>query len=338
MKKLHSDLPAGIPEEQGMASEPLSRLRELLADRKCDIRSFTVARGRHVVFEQHRHDIPPHSQQDINSMTKSVVAVLIGAALHQGVISRLDAQIADYLPEAREAGVSPLVATITLRDLLTMTSGFAWNERKMDPRLLGVSDEFKSGDRLRYALSRDIAYPPGTHFEYDSYAAHLLSVILSRASGNDLKSYAQQALFDPLDIVPPPWATDEDGIPFGGRGLKLTMQDLLKIGLLMLAGGEWEGRRILSADYVAASTQSQCTASLPTDGSEKGFGYMWWIDTSRSVNPPYFASGYGEQLLQVEPELELVAAVTANHTRAPKHVREFWKDYVCAAVTGPIRR
>jgi CubicO group peptidase (beta-lactamase class C family) len=163
-------------------------------------------------------------------------------------------------------------------------------------------------------------------------------VILSRATGNNLRRYAQQALFDPLGISPPPWDTDEDDIPFGGRGLKLTMHDLLKIGLLMLAAGEWEGRQILSADYVAASTQPQFAANLPIDGSEKGYGYMWWIAPGRAANPRYFAAGYGEQLLLVEPELELVAAVTANHTRAPKHVREFWKDYVCAAVTGPIRR
>lgn len=338
MEKLLCDLPTGTPEEQGMASAPLAHLRALLADRRNDIRSFAVARAGHIVFEHHRPDILPGAAQPINSMTKSVVGLLVGTALQQGVIGHLHQPVSAYLPEVHEAGVSQAVATITVRDLLTMTSGFAWNERKMDPRLLGASDEFGPGDRLRYALSREMAHAPGTHFEYDSYAAHLLSIILARATGTDLNRYAGHALFAPLGICAPHWDADEDGIAFGGRGLALTVHDLLKIGMLMLARGQWQGRQLLAHDYIAASTRSQCAAALPIDGSEKGYGYLWWIDRSRAENPVYFAAGYGEQFLLIDPQLDVVAAVTANHTRAPKHVRKFWETYVCGAVTGPVRR
>ena len=298
------------------------------------IRGCVVWHAGRVVLEQYRHDIEPDALQPLNSITKSVLGVLIGIALQRGDIKDIDQPLTELLPEARASERRPL-PPIRLGHLLTMTSGYAWDERNVDACLLHACDHFGEGGRLEYIVGRPRAHPPGAHFEYDSHAAHLLSIVLTRATGQPTHAYARNHLFDPLGIVESDWEQDEAGVAMGGRGLMLSTRDLLKVGQLMLQQGEWAGRRLLPAHYVQASTRPHAEGGPPV--SDAGYGYLWWVTDETPNDATFFASGFGEQLLLVNPAREIIAVFTSDNTKANKHVRELWRRHVVGSATESCR-
>lgn len=298
------------------------------------IRACVVWQAGSVVLEHYRHDIEPDALQPLNSITKSVLGVLIGIALQRGEIQHIDQTLTELLPEAR-ASERRALPPIRLGHLLTMTSGYEWDERNVDACLLHACDHFGEGGRLGYIVGRPRAHPPGAHFEYDSHAAHLLSIVLTRATGQSTDAYARDHLFAPLGIADSDWEKDESGVAMGGRGLMLSTRDLLKVGQLMLQQGEWHGRRLLPASYVQDSTRRRAGGGPPV--GDAGYGYLWWISEEAPNDATFFASGFGEQLLLVNPRRQLIAGFTSDNTKANKHVRELWRRHVVGSATESCR-
>lgn len=308
-----------------MTRQTLAALRDILAADGSGIRAFVVLQRGDEIFAHHRDDVDPDDLQDVNSVTKSVVGMLVGTALQEGALRSVRQTLGELLPEARHASVDERVQRITIEHLLTMTSGFAWDERALDPCLLGTCDQFsESRSRLRFILGRALAHEPGTYFEYDSHAAHLLSILLTRATGLTLDQYAREKLFAPLAIERFEWLADEDGHPFAGRGLKLRARDLAKLGLLMAARGLWHEHRLLDECYVDASSNAQSNGGSPMDDAR--YGYLWWIAPNY-----FFASGFGEQYLIVEPASAIVAAVCSDNGKAQKNVRRLFDEHISDA-------
>lgn len=308
-----------------MTREKPVALREVLAAEGNGIRAFVILQEGREIFAHYRDDVRPDDLQAVNSVTKSVVGMLVGIALREGAIRSVRQTLGEFLPESRNASTDERVQQITIEHLLTMTSGFAWDERVADPCLLGTCNEFsETHTRLRFILNRALAYEPGTHFEYDSHAAHLLSVLLTRATGRTIDQYAREKLFAPLAIEHFEWLADEDGHPFAGRGLELSARDLAKLGLVMAARGLWNEQRLLDEAYVDASTQAQGNGGRPTDDAR--YGYLWWI-----AQKYFFASGFGEQFLFVEPANAIVAAVCSDNGKAHKNARRLFDEYICGA-------
>lgn len=302
------------------------------------IRGVVILQGGQTVLEHHRHDIDPHDLQTLNSITKSVLGLLVGIALQRGELGSIDQTLSDLVPEARISERRAL-APIRLGHLLTMTSGYAWDEAgNVDARLLHACDAYGKDGRLDHILRRPRAHPPGTHFEYDSHAAHLLSIVVTRATGQRTDAYARDHLFAPLGITHSGWEKDENGVAMGGRGLMLSTRDLARIGQLMLQRGEWHGQKVVDANYVAASVSPRTQGAGPV--GHAGYGYLWWIvDEAKEVeeadnDPTFFAAGFGEQLLLVNPARQLVAAFTADNNKAAKHVRQLWQQRVLAEWPG----
>lgn len=295
------------------------------------VRSVRIARRGRPVFHYQRRDIDVDAAQPVNSVTKSVLGLLLGLAVHHGRVG-LDDSIALSLPEAGDPGMPAGLTSIQVRHLATMTSGFVWNERQLDPLLMHACPELGASGRLRWILQRQLAHPPGQHFEYDSHGAHLLSLLLNRVCDGDLPGFAQRHLFDPLAIAPPRWDADENGVPFGGRGLHLRITDLLHLGMLMAQDGVWQGKPLLDAGYMRASRHLQSRGKLPLDGSHTGYGYLWWVDVARRHDPEVFAAGFGEQYILLEPRLGLVAATLADSNKTHKYLHRWWKTHVCGAV------
>ncbi|KXV09536.1 hypothetical protein CR51_10310 [Caballeronia megalochromosomata] len=290
------------------------------------VRSFVVAHDDRFVFEHYRQDVAPDSPQDVNSVTKTVVGLVIGAALHEGVLPPLDTPVSRILPPMRERAFDRRVHRITLRHLLTMTSGFEWDQSVVDECVLGPCERFGSEEsRLRFILSRPIA-PPGMRFEYDSHAVQLLSLVIESVTGRTLECYARDRLFAPLGIAPGEWISDEEGHTFGGRGLMLRTSDMIRLGLLMMHRGAWRGVRLIEETYIDEATSVQSDGGPPMDDAQ--YGYLCWID------PLYFfAAGHGEQFIFVAPRERIVAAVTCDNDDAPKGVRELFARHVLGAAT-----
>ncbi|SAK81554.1 beta-lactamase [Caballeronia hypogeia] len=305
--------------EQDFAS-----LRHALADQG-GVRSFVVARDDAIAFEHHRHDVAPESLQDINSVTKTVVALAVGAALRERLLPPLDTPAHHLVPQMQAADLDPRVRHITLRHLLDMTSGFEWDQSVVDDCVLGPCERFAGRDsRLRFIVSRPFAHPPGARFQYDSHALQLLSVALESATGRTLECYARDTLFAPLDIAASEWIGDEAGHTFGGRGLMLRARDMIRLGILMMDRGAWRGARVIDEWFIDEATSVQSEGGPPM--ADAKYGYLCWID------PRYFfAAGYGEQFIFVAPRERTVAAITCENDESHKGVRALFEQYVLGA-------
>jgi len=282
------------------------------------VRAIVVTKDRHVVY-QHYHQTTPRAYWDVESVTKSVVSTLVGIALSEGKIKSIDQTLADLLPQ-RAQQMSPAIAGTTLRQLLTMTGGFPAGTSFGGPEFIA------SPDWVRQILQHPLS-PPGGHFLYSNASAHLVSAILQHATGMSTLDYARSRLFDPLGIPTHPaldgeitlgnlaswetadfaWPTDPQGVNDGWWGLKLRPADMLTLGELYLAGGNWHGRQLVPADWVKSATTPQ--VSLDQAGSPGDhYGFLWWIGNADG-SPTFMAAGYGGQLIEVIPDRHLVVAV-----------------------------
>jgi CubicO group peptidase (beta-lactamase class C family) len=277
----------------------LEAMRGLLEER--GVRSVAVADGDGVVWSWHAdgRDRPAA----VYSITKSVLSLLIGIAIRDGLIGGPDDRIADYLELPRDA--HPKMASVRIRHLLSMTSGIDWPD--FDKPYWAMR---RSADAVRFVLSRPVAHEPGTAFAYNTGGSHLLAAILQAAAGSTVLDYARRRLFEPLGIRRVKWNALH-GVHEGGTGLYLKTADLIKIGMLAAREGEWEGRRIVPAEWIRESMKPVTKGLLHYKPPIFGrYGWHWWVADPAEGRPGYaFALGFSGQYLAVVPELGIAAAV-----------------------------
>jgi CubicO group peptidase (beta-lactamase class C family) len=257
-------------------------------------------------------------QWPVHSVTKSVLSILVGIAIDKGLL-RLDQKLPELVAEAPERTIDPRAADITLRDLLTMSSGFAPHEMADVPGVWSSS---------LWMIRRTVKHTPGTHFYYDDEGTNLIAIILRRAVGGNIAEFAKNELFAPLQIDRYFWAVDKDGNLPGFSGLLLTARDMAKIGLLYLQQGRWRERQVVSEAYVRDSTRKHIDGSMP--GLQAGYGYLWWTRPTRDGSPAYFASGWQSQLILNFPDRNLVMAL-ASGSHLPGGAAKFINEVVLPA-------
>lgn len=275
-----------------------------------------AVRGRpaaHVVFDA-------ETLHDVRSVTKSIVSLLFGIALRDGAVKSLDEPVLNYFPEHQDLR-TPDRMRIRVRDLLSMTSGLAWDEDTLpysDPRNSETAMD-RAPDRHRFALEQPIVSAPGTAFRYSGGDVAVLAAIISRATGTPLDLYAEQKLFEPLGIEKYQWLKDRDGVPIAASGLRLLPRDMVKLGQMMLDHGKWDGQDVVPADWVAASTTLQARVQ-PDSTCGTGYGYFWWLAPGCDAEPPtpwFVAIGNGGQRIAVAPSRKLVVVLTMGHYNDP---------------------
>jgi CubicO group peptidase (beta-lactamase class C family) len=265
-------------------------------------------------------DFGPDTLHDIRSATKSVVSILFGIARDDGAIKSLDTPVLDYFPEYTDLR-TPERMKIRVRDVLSMTSGLHWDERTYpytDARNSEIAMDI-AADPNRYVLSLPIDAPPGERFNYSGGDVGLVGAIVARATKTPLETFAAKRLFGPLSIEKFEWTRNADA-PRAASGLRLTTRDMGKIGLLMLAGGQWNGKRIVSQAWVAESTTPQ-VAVEPDPKCGTKYGYLWWLFAGCQAQPPtpgFAAIGNGGQRIWVFPSRKLVIVSTAGLYNDPK--------------------
>jgi CubicO group peptidase (beta-lactamase class C family) len=290
--------PPGAAQEAKAPANPQASL----AEQYPGLRALVIARGTCIAFEYYRKDIGADTQSHVQSVTKSVLSILIGIAIDEGYL-RLDQKLSEIFPEAFDENTDPLARDITVADVLTKTEGFA----EASPGDFKVSEAAPSAERMwRSMLNRRVAYPRGTHFRYDGIGSDLLAVVLSKAIRQDAGEFAKRKLFNPLQITNYTWYADSEGYLHGETGLHLTARDMAKIGILYLQHGRWGDTQIVSAAYVRDSTTHHNDGGPPANA---GYGYQWWISKNGNV---FFASGKNSQLISVTPQRNLVLAFAAE--------------------------
>ena len=283
------------------------------------VKCLLVLRNGVLVGEEYFRNDGRDSLYHVRSVTKSVVSILFGIAVDKGLIRSLDATVKDYLDESYD-GISPATGSISIRNLLTMSGGFQWEELQSSSSL---DSWFYATDHVQHVLQLPVVNTPGTTFTYNTAACQLLSAVFKKATGVNLLEFARQYLFEPLGMVGDrPWVTDERGYNYGGYQLSLKPLDMVIIGLLYLNEGELGGRRIVSADWVRASTRVQIsTNNVIPFGS--GYGYLWWNGRTGQLDY-YFANGYGGQFIVVVPALRLVVVTRSSWTYSGRTADEQW--------------
>ena len=268
-------------------------------------RSLLVARRGRLVLEQYFGGADSSTVFDVRSVTKSVVSALTGLALAAGKLPSLDAAVGRYIgaPDTLDAADS----AVTVRDLLTMTSGYQWDELSGDD----YNRWILSADHVQYLLDRPQTGPPGP-FTYNSAAVHLLGLLLTRATGASLPAFADTALFRPAGITSAVWEPLENGTVNGGSGIRLTGRDLLRFGQLVLQGGRSGERQVLPPAWLQAMAAPRFAWRV-TEGRQAGvtYGYLWWVADGPPL-PAVFAWGFGGQFVYVAASLDLVAVATTE--------------------------
>lgn len=267
--------------------------------------SLVVIRHGELVYEKYfSNSYRPDKSVTIYSMTKSFLSALIGIAMDQGLLDSLDHKIIEYFPEYFYPTTDPRMKEVTLRDLLTMSVPFNWvNEDNIT-----VKPWINSGNMVEKAinLKYQIIPPQKPEFNYCTPNTQILSAILTKIVGEPLRAYAQRNLFSPLGIPERKWSwsMDDHGYYLGGYGMYLRPRDIARFGYLYLNQGSWDGKQVVSTQWVRQSTSKQIQASPTMD-----YGYLWWLH--RYKDPVIFeARGSGGHILSVIPSLDLVVVVT----------------------------
>lgn len=204
------------------------------------------------------------------SATKSVVALAFGFLLDDGKLKSLDEPLWHFFPELRQG----LKEKLTVRHVLTHTSGVQ--------ALNDTTDIYRASDFVRLALAADLEAEPGTQFRYNNKAVNLLAGVVERASGQKLDAYLTEKLFAPLGIKDVQWTKDKAGNPHAMSGLQIHPLDLAKVGQLVLDGGRWNGKSLLSAAYLEDATRKSATPL------QLEHGYLWWLTWEKNTRelPP----------------------------------------------------
>jgi CubicO group peptidase (beta-lactamase class C family) len=301
------------PEEQGMDSSRLIAMLDSVRAQHLNLHSLLVIRHGYIVSETYFGSYAQNSRFQIYSCTKSFIATLVGIAFDRGELQGLNQAVLDFFPGRAFANLDDRKRAMTLEDLLTMRSGLDWQEG--DPTIGAM---VQSRDWVQYVLDEPMAQAPGSQFNYCTGCSHVLSAILQQATGLSARNYAERNLFEPLGLTNLSWDNDRSGMPIGGWGLQLTPRDMAKLGYLYLHKGSWDGKQVVSSDWVAAATQKHTA----TDGS-LGYGYQWWTYPSYGA---YTALGLYGQTIFVVPQSDLIVVTTAdvdNHEPIFHLIEEF---------------
>jgi formylglycine-generating enzyme required for sulfatase activity/CubicO group peptidase (beta-lactamase class C family) len=252
------------------------------------------------------------SKPELASVTKSFTSALVGLAQKQGCLANVDQKMLDFFPEYTSQITDARKAEITIEDMLQMRSGYPWEE--FTPPYLDTL--FSNTNWLPRIVDFPLTSDPGTVFAYSNLTAYLLGVIVARACGTDLRTFAEQNLFQPLGIeVSNWWYLAEDGYYSGEEGLYLTARDAAKLGLLYLNHGVYAGRQVVPADWVNSSLQRYSQGiyanRLGDYFHQIGYGYLWW-SASAGDHQFFYAWGHGGNLIVLLEDFDMVIVTTAD--------------------------
>jgi CubicO group peptidase (beta-lactamase class C family) len=301
---------AAVPEDHGLDPDALNQaIRE--TRNMHFLKSLLIVKDSYLVLERYFDD---EWQQDdgcdVRSVTKSFVSALIGIALREHHLESLDQKMLDFFPEYVHDGLDARKSDITIGQLITMTAGYDGDEN-----YLGFDN---AGNHLQQIIELPLRADPGETFCYSNYGANLLTHILSRATGMDIRLYAHRYLCDPIGITISRWIEDPQGMPYGGYGMHLTPRNMARFGYLYLRNGFLDGKQVVPSQWIQESTRSH---------SEADYGYLWWLSEFNG-NALYMAAGYSGQYIVVIPGFDMVIVTTSRIGKNPQEgtsqQREVW--------------
>ncbi len=306
------------PEEQGVDSKKILEMFQYIQSSTLDFHSILIIRNGFIITEAYWPPYHKDTLHNIKSASKSIISALTGIAFEKKYLHNLYQKVSEFYPELTK---DSLKQTISLQDLLTMTGGFDYME--------DASPSPYDLDNWKKIPMRD---KPGKVFEYNTMLPHMMSAILTKATGVSTKEFANRLLFRPLGITNYQWIKSNDGIYHGGSDIFLTPRDMAKFGYLYVRNGQWKGKQIVSKEWIKESTTKKVNIPAKDLYAEGlNYGYWWWL-----LEKGYMAWGAGGQYIIVRPDLDLVVVFTANGfddiNRYSVFMKSFLKKYIYSAI------
>ena len=283
------------------------------ADDSMDIHSVMIVKDGNVIYSHWQSEGVDSVPHVLHSVSKTFTATAVGLAIADGKMALTD-KVIDYFPDKLPAEVSDNLKAMTVRDLLTMSCG-----HDVEPSWRGDPDQ----DWVTIFLAQPVVHKPGSFYLYNSLGTYMLSAIVQQVTGEKVVDYLTPRLFEPLHIDKPKWEESPQGINCGGWGLYLKTEDLAKMGQLLLQKGEWNGKQLIPAEWVAEMSKKQVESINPgmrieeaeakgmtkeTSDWMQGYGYQMW-----RCRPGCFrADGARGQYIIVVPDKNAVIAITSN--------------------------
>jgi len=298
--------PVSSPRDQGLDPEIFERACKEV-EKMPFLHSLLVVRHGYLIAERYFYFHHENDAADIGSVAKSIMSALVGIALRENNLVSVEQKMIDSFPEYMYTDMDPDKFDITLKHLLTMSSGYP----SVDTDELW--DQFlQSDDWLAYGIYLPLVYPVGERWQFSTTSPHLLSGIITKASGMSTREFAEKHLFDPLKISPTNWRQDPKGYYTGGFGMYFTPRDIARFGYLYLQGGMVDGQQIVPLAWIEESLQPYiATARTYPTFEEEGFGFLWHVGRMSEYNVT-FAVGEGGQLILNIPELDMLLVTTAD--------------------------
>jgi len=293
------------PESQGVDSELLVKMLDTIWKKYIYIDSVLVIRNGYILLDAYNYPFDSNTRHNIYSCTKSVSSALIGIAIDKRYIKNINQPLIDFFPKYATKNFNADKKAITLKHLLTMTSGLYCRDSYLY-NWSGLMQMRFSKNWVKFMIDLPMAEEPGTRFEYCNGVSFLLSAILQEQTHENALSFAEKNLFGPIGITNVRWPSNPQGITIGYGELQMRPRDMAKFGFLYLNNGVWDGQQIISSQWIKESTSKHINATLVP-----GYGYQWWI-----VNPDiYTAIGHMGQFIMVVPKKNLLAVFTSSLAR-----------------------
>jgi CubicO group peptidase (beta-lactamase class C family) len=266
--------------------------------------AFLVVHDDKVLYERYLDGHDETSVQTSFSMAKSFASALVGIAIEEGHIESVDEPITNYLPELLER--DRRFESITIRNLLTMSSGIKYEEGGNLPWSEEADDTktYYATDLRELALGCRIEGAPGEYFEYNNYNPLLVGLILERATGMPVARYMQEKLWKPMGMeADGSWSLDstESGFEKMESGVNARARDFARFGMLYAREGSWEGTQLISREWIGESTRADTSTDPSLD-----YQYFWWVNTPDRETSHFSARGKYGQYIYVAPEKDLV--------------------------------
>jgi CubicO group peptidase (beta-lactamase class C family) len=293
-------LPRSTPESQGIRCSAIQEFITTAEQHIQSLHSLMLLRHGFVVAEGWWYPYRSEAPHVLFSLSKSFTSSAVGLAVSEGLLSVED-PLLQFFPDESPRKISPNLAAMQVRHLLTMTTGH--HEDTTEATML-ARNPFKA------FLKLPVEHQPGTYFIYNSAASYMLAAIVQKLTRQTLIEYLTPRLFEPLGIQGATWDSHPNGVNFGGWGLNLKTEDIARFGQLYLQKGLWNGQQLVPIDWVEAATAKQVSNGLDENSDwEQGYGYQFWRCQPQGV---YRGDGAFGQFCIVMPEQDAVLAITAG--------------------------
>jgi CubicO group peptidase (beta-lactamase class C family) len=319
-----TSLPRAIPESQGVSSAAIRAFVEAADEQVQSMHSFMLVRHGNVVAEGWWTPEAADKPHILWSLSKSFTSTAVGLAVAEGKLN-IDDKVLNFFPEGVPTDPSENLKAMRVRDLLTMSTGHA-------------AEPWWSGDDVwtQRFLAEPVVHEPGSTFRYNTPATYMQSAIVQKVTGQTIVDYLTPRLFEPLGIEKPTWDKSPQGISIGGYGLYLRTEDIAKFGQLYLQKGQWNGKQLIPAEWVAQATSKQVNNDkAPSAGNpdwRQGYGFQFW----QCRHGAYRGDGKDGQFCIILPEQDAVIAITAKTGNMQRQLDLAWEHLLPAFHDEPL--